>query len=66
MLSAECAGALRLICNPYNMAKGKWFLISELSRQWESESKAKWEDETRLLLMAGKMGRIEVSGSICL
>lgn len=46
------------------MAKGKWFLISELSRQWESESKAKWEDETRLLLMAGKMGGIEVSGSI--
>lgn len=44
--------------------KGKRLLISELRRRWESEGKAEWEDETRLLLMEGKTGRIQVSGSI--
>lgn len=61
--SPERAG---LMCNLYSMArrKGRWLLISELRRWWESEGKAKWEDETRLLLMEGKTGRIQVSGSI--
>jgi len=29
-----------------------------------SEGKAKWEEESRLLLMEGKMGRVQDSGSI--
>lgn len=44
--------------------KGKLLLSSNFRTWWESEGKAKWEDETRLLLMKGKTGRIQVSGSV--